>query len=112
MNVLSLAGIVFSLFMLSQSVWQMSTRLVSLALHVAEMTLAVIMVMGPSLVTLSPAALAGASFAGNVDTLLRYLSLGVTITLSIIIVIGILEIARALYKLFTPRKSLAFPVAK
>jgi hypothetical protein len=70
------------------------------------------MVTGPSLVALSPATLAGAPFAGEVDTLLHYLNLGITLTLIVVVVIATIEIVRDLYRLFTRRTSPAFPIVK
>lgn len=112
MNVLGVAEIIFSLFMVSQPVWRTSTRLVDIVINGAQMTLAMVMVAGPALVTLSPAAIAGTPFADNVNMILRYANLGAMIALSIVVVISIIEIGQGLYKLLTPRKSLAFPTVK
>lgn len=111
-NLLGIVQIGFNLFLLSQNVWRTGTRLADLAIKVAEIVLAFAMLTGPSLVAISPEALAGTPLAESGDMLVRLFRLGLTIALTVVIVVGGVEIVQAIYRLVTRRTLPAFPVVK
>ncbi len=98
-NLLGVAQIAFNLFLLSRKAWQPSTRLAAIALKVGGIGLACAMLTGPTLVALSPAALAGTPLAGDAGILVSFFSLGLMIALTIIIVVTGIEVAQAIYRL-------------
>lgn len=66
-NLMALVEIALGIYLLRHGSWQPATRLVSLALNLAAIVLVIAMWVGPTIITLSPEALAGTPLAGNTE---------------------------------------------
>jgi hypothetical protein len=105
-NLLWGAEIILSLFLLIQGQWQNATRLVSTAIKLMSVGLAVLMLAGPSLVGLNPQDLVASGIGFTLETATRLVSLfkqGVTVTLAMIIVLDGFSIVKRIYKLAVKR---------
>ncbi len=100
-NLLGVAQIAFNVFLLSQKGWQLGTRLATIALKLAGIVLAFAMLTGPALVALSPASFAGTPLAGVGDMMVKFISLGITIGLTVAIVVTAVEVGQIIYRLLT-----------
>ena len=111
-NLLGAAQIAFNLFLLSRKAWQPGTRLAAIALKLGGLALAFAMLTGPTLVALSPAALAGTPLAGNANMFASFFSLGLLIALTVVIVVTAIEVAQAIYRLLMGSPRLQLPMRK
>lgn len=102
-NLLGGLQILLDLFLLRQGIWQTLTRLGSLALEVSGIVLAVIMLIGPSLVDTSK--LADSPIGSATDVLIPLVSFVPILVLIILIVIQSIESIQLIWKLLNQRKA-------
>lgn len=111
-NLLGVAQILFSLWMLRQREWNLSARLAHIAIEVAGIGLAGAMLRGPALVDLSPEKLAGTPLAGSALTLTPLLNAVPTIVLTILIIVQVFEVGQPVYQLVKDRALVLQRVSK
>jgi hypothetical protein len=102
-NLLWVLDIALDLYLLRKGVWQTVTRLVKLAIIVAEIMLAVVMLTGPSLVAIDAATLANTPVAASADVLASLLNLAPMIVLVIVIIVQTIEAAQIIIGLVKQR---------
>jgi hypothetical protein len=105
-NLLWGAEIILSLFLLIQGQWQTVTRLVSTAIKLMSVGLAVLMLGGPSLVGLNPQDMAASGIGFTLETATRLVSLFkqvITVTLALVIVLDGFSIVKRIYKFAAKR---------
>ncbi len=90
-NLLAVLQIALDLYLLSRGFWQKLTRLGSLALEIAGISLAWVMLTGPSLVKISIADLAATPMAGSAEQLLPLFRMIPIIILGILIIVQSIE---------------------
>ncbi len=101
-NVLGVLEILLDLYLMRAGMWRTNTRLLSLALQVAGIALAIFMLTGPSLVNLPPERIAevfgetGNFFKTFFDSLPKFV-------LTILIVVQTIEALQLVWKLITRR---------
>jgi hypothetical protein len=98
LNVLWVLQIVLNLFLLRLGRWNLVARLVSIGLKVFGIGITVAMVMGPSLVGITPESLVNANIPAA-DLLVTLITQAVRIALIVAIIAGSFEVIRDLYRL-------------
>jgi hypothetical protein len=111
-NLLGLAQIVFSLFMLRAQAWQTSTRLASLVIRAANLLLLLVLLADPNLIAIAPEAVAGTPLAAAAPQLVMLFRLGLTIGLAVAGVAMSIEIAVGIYRLLARPSLSAWPMRK
>lgn len=101
-NLLGVLQIVLDLFLLRQGFWETATRLVSLVLEAAGIVLAVVMLTGPSLVSVDAEKLR-AVLGESSGVLIQMLSLIPVIVLVILIVVQGAEVVQGISRLVARR---------
>jgi hypothetical protein len=98
-NTLMVLGIGMAVILLRQESWTITTRLLWIALKAAGIALAFIMLFGPSLIAIDPAALVSGTGMGTTeaDTLVKLLSQMPRIALIITIILGGLDVIKTAY---------------
>jgi len=100
-NLLGGLQIAFNLYQLRQKVWTFYTRLANIVIEVGSISLAVVMLKGPSLIDLSTDKFAGTALAEASDVLTRILGFAPNIVLLIVIVVSSIEVLQMAFKMFS-----------
>lgn len=109
-NLLGVAQIVFSLWMLRQREWTTVARLGNIVIEAAGILLAGVMIVGPSLVDISAEKLAGTPLAEAAGTLAPLLNAIPALVLTILIIVQTVEVGQTVYQLIKDR-TIQAPVA-
>ncbi len=104
-NLLGVLSIVLAVFLLRQGVWQFATRFINLVIELGGITLAGIMLSGPSLIKFSVADLASTPVAGSAETLVQLVQLAPKIILVILIIVQSVEAVQTILKMIRRRQS-------
>lgn len=111
-NILGVLEITLSVILLREGFWQTWTRIARAVLELGNIVLAVTMLRGPSLISLSVADFAGTPLADSAPVLVSVLGWVPTLVLTIVIVIASIEVGQAVYRLVKSRKPSPYPVMK
>ncbi len=112
LNVLALTEIVFGVYLLRQGLWNAGLRIVKIVLELAGIALAVVMLRGPALATLTREQLAGTPLE---ESARLFTTMGILIpalVLTIVIIVSSIEAAQMAYRLLKSRPSSPYPIAK
>jgi hypothetical protein len=109
-NLLGVLQIIFSLFMLRETMWKTWTRIINILLEVGTIALATAMLMGPALIDLTSEMLTGTPAGEAAEVLIPILNIVPVIVLAIIIVLSSIEIVKTVYKLIKGRPAPYNPV--
>ena len=112
LNTLFLLQLGFNVYLLRQGVWNMGTRITNMLLELGSIALAVAMLRGPDLVTLSSEQLRNTSLAQSARTITTIGSLIPTLVLTIVIIISSIEVAQSVYRLIKSNPSSPYPITK
>ena len=110
-NILVVLQIGFNLYLLRQAWWNTGLRIVNGVLEFASLAIAVAMLRGPDLVTLTAEQLAGTPLEESTELFVTIGNLIPTLVLTIVIIISSIEIAQTVYRLMKSRPS-PYPVLK
>ena len=102
-NLLGVLQIIFSLYQLRQGVWTTFARLFNIAIEVGTISLAAVMLKGPSLIDLSAEKLAGTPVAEAAEVLARVLNFAPTIALIVVIIVSSIEVGLSIYRMTRSR---------
>jgi hypothetical protein len=102
-NLLGVLQIVFNLYQLRQKTWTLFTRLFNIVIEVGTIALAIAMLKGPSLISLSAEKLAGSPVAEAAGVLTRVMGFLPGLVLVIIIIVSSVEVAQSIYRLIRAR---------
>ncbi|HSM71816.1 MAG TPA: hypothetical protein VK851_09745 [Anaerolineales bacterium] len=110
-NLLGVLQIVFNLYQLRQQTWTLFSRLVNIVIETGSIALAVVMLKGPSLVALDAGKFAGTPLADDAQVFVSVAQWIPTIVLTIVIIVGSIEVAQMVYRIIRGRTSTPYPVA-
>jgi len=102
-NLMGVAQIVFSLFMLRENNWKVFSRITKIGIEIAGIVLAGVMLAGPALVQMDPSKLVGFPTTGAADTLAKMVNLTPIVALTIAIIVGSIEVTIEVFKLVKPK---------
>ena len=102
-NLIGVLQIVFNLYQLQQKVWTTFTRLCNIVIEVSSIALAIAMLTGPSLIDMSAGKFAGSPLADIAEVLTKVMGFVPAIVLIVVIVIGVIEVAQMVYRMFNIR---------
>jgi hypothetical protein len=111
-NILIVLQIGFNLYLLRQELWNTTTRVINILLELGSIALAVAMLRGPDLVSLTASQLTGTPLeesAGLFITIARY---SPYIALAIVIIVSSIEVAQAVFHILKDRPASPYPVIK
>ncbi len=112
LNVLILLQLGFNVYLLRQGAWNMTTRIMNILLELGSIALAIVMLRGPDLASLTPGQLAGTPLAESAPLFITMAKLVPTLVLTIVIIISSIEVAQMVYHLMKDRSSSPYPVVK
>ncbi|HEU4746535.1 MAG TPA: hypothetical protein VFS61_14935 [Anaerolineales bacterium] len=112
LNVLILLQLGFNVYLLRQGAWNMTTRIMNILLELGSIALAIVMLRGPDLASLTPGQLAGTPLAESAPLFITMAKLVPTLVLTIVIIISSIEVAQMVYHLMKDRSSSPYPVIK
>ena len=90
----------------------MTTRIMNILLELGSIALAIVMLRGPDLASLTPGQLAGTPLAESAPLFITMAKLVPTLVLTIVIIISSIEVAQMVYHLMKDRSSSPYPVIK
>jgi hypothetical protein len=99
-NILGFLRIAFSLWQIRQGTWNLGTRIADILIEIGGIALAVAMLAGPSLMTLTAESLTGTPLAG-LNEALSIFRLTPYIVLGIVIIVSTIEVAGTAVRLVT-----------
>ena len=111
-NLLILLQLGFNVFLLRQGFWNTITRIMNILLELGSIALAVAMLRGPDLVSLTASQLAGTPLEESAGIFVTIANLIPLLTLSIIIIVSSIEVAQAVYHILKGRPASPYPVIK
>jgi hypothetical protein len=111
-NLLILLQLGFNLYLLRRGFWNTGTRIMNILLELGGIALAVAMLRGPDLVSLTASQLAGTPLEGSAEILVTIANLIPLLVLTIVIVVSSIEVAQAVYNILKDRPSSPYPVIK
>lgn len=111
-NLLILLQLGFNLYLLRQGFWNTTTRVMNILLELGSIALAVAMLRGPDLVSLTTSQLAGTPLEESAGIFITIANLTPLLTLSIVIIVSSIEVAQAVYRILKDRPSSPYPVIK
>ena len=111
-NVLILLQLGFNLYLLRQGAWNITTRIMNILLELGSIALAVLMLRGPDLVSLTASQLAGTPLEESATVFVTIVNLAPTLALTVVIIVSSIEVAQALFHLMKSRPSLPYPMIK
>lgn len=111
-NVLFLIQLGFNVYLLRQGLWNTGLRIVNIVLELGSIALAVMMLRGPALVSLTPDQLAGTPLAEAAEFFSKGATVLPTLVLTIVIIVSSIEVAQMIYHLLKNRSSAPYPVIK
>ena len=112
LNILFLLQIGFNVYLLRQGVWNVPTRIMNIVLELGSIALAVAMLRGPDLVSITGSQLAGTPLEESAALFVTLAKLIPVLVLTIVIIVGSIEVAQAVYRLTKSRPSSPYPVIK
>jgi hypothetical protein len=112
LNILILLQLVFNVYLLRQGVWNITTRIMNILLELGSIALAIVMLRGPDLASLTSGQLAGTPLAESAPLFVTMARLVPTIVLTIVIIVSSIEVAQMVYRLMKDRPSSPYPVVK
>ncbi|HSL47185.1 MAG TPA: hypothetical protein VK897_27345 [Anaerolineales bacterium] len=111
-NVLFLLQVVFNIYLLRHGMWNTALRIANALLELGSIALAVAMLRGPDLASLTADQLAGTPLEGSAQLFITMTNLIPTLVLTIVIIISSIEVAQTIYNLLKDRPSSPYPVLK
>lgn len=112
LNILILLQLGFNIILLRRGWWNTGLRVANIVLEVAGIALAVAMLRGPDLASLTPAQLAGTPLEDSAQLFVTLANLIPTLVLSIVIIVSSIEVAQMVFKIMKSRPSSPYPVLK
>jgi hypothetical protein len=104
--------IIFSSFMLGQKYWQVWSRVVDIVLHLAGMTLAVVILRTPGITDITPATLASMGIVDGAEALAKLYNFLPSLLIVIIVVVTAIVVIKHLLRLFTGKNRSPYPVTR
>jgi hypothetical protein len=111
-NLLILLQLGFNIYLLRKGFWNTTTRVMNILLELGSIALAVAMLRGPSLASLTASQLAGTPLEEEAALFVTLANLVPLVTLSIVIIVSSIEVAQAVYRILKDRPSSPYPVIK
>jgi hypothetical protein len=111
-NLLILLQLGFNLYLLRQGFWNAATRVMNILLELGSIALAVAMLRGPDLMSLTASQLAGTPLEESAGIFITIANLAPSLALSIVIIVSSIEVAQAIYRILKDRSSSPYPVIK
>ena len=112
LNILILLQIGFNVYLLRQGLWNITTRIMNILLELGSIALAVVMLRGPDLASLTASQLAGTPLAESAPLFITMARLIPMLVLTIVIIVSSIEVAQMVYRLMKDRPSSPYPVVK
>lgn len=112
LNILFLLQLGFNVYLLRQGFWNTTTRIMNLVLELGSIALAIAMLRGRDLVELTASQFAGTPLEESAFVFIAIASLVPTVVLTIVIIVGSIEVAQMIYHLIKSRPSSPYPVVK
>jgi hypothetical protein len=112
LNILILLQLGFNIILLRRGSWNNGLRVANIVLELAGIALAVAMLRGPALVSLSAAQLAGTPLEDSAPLFITLGNLIPILVLTIVIIVSSIEVAQMVYKILKSRPSPPYPVLK
>jgi hypothetical protein len=111
-NILILLQLGFNIILLRRGWWNTGLRVANIVLELAGIALAVAMLRGPDLASLTPTQLAGTPLEESAQLFVTLANLVPTLVLTIVIIVSSIEVAQMVYKILKSRPSSPYPVLK
>ena len=111
-NILIVLQIGFNLYLLRQRLWNTTTRALNILLELGSIALAVAMLRGPDLVSLTASQLADTPLAESAGFFIAIAKFIPPLALSIVIIVSSIEVAQAVFRILKDRPSSPYPVIK
>jgi hypothetical protein len=112
LNILILLQLGFNIFLLRGGWWNTGLRAANIVLELAGIALAVAMLRGPDLVSLTAVQLAGTPLEDSARLFITLGNLIPVLVLTIVIIVSSIEVAQMVYKILKSRPSPPYPVLK
>lgn len=112
LNILILLQLGFNIILLRRGWWNTGLRIANIILEVAGIALAVAMLRGPDLASLTPAQLAGTPLEDSAGLFISLANWIPILVLTIVIIVSSIEVAQMVYKIMKSRPSSPYPVLK
>ena len=112
LNILILLQLGFNVILLRRGWWSTGLRVANIVLELAGIALAVAMLRGPDLVSLTAAQLAGTPLEDSAKLFITLGKLIPTLVLTIVIIVSSIEVAQTVNKIIKSRPSSPYPVMK
>jgi hypothetical protein len=105
LNLIWILTLALDVVLLQQDAWRSSTIIAKIGFALGEISLAIVMLMGPALVAATPAMLAAVPLGESTHVVAQVLN-GITLlVLGILIIVNTIEVFQLVYRLFTRRPS-------
>ena len=111
-NILILLQFGFNIILLRRGWWNTGLSVANAVLELAGIALAVAMLRGPDLASLTPAQLAGTPLEDSAGLFVTLANLVPILVLTIVIIVSSIEVAQMVYKIIKSRPSSPYPVMK
>ena len=112
LNILILLQLGFNIILLRRGWWNTGLRVANIALEVAGIALAVAMLRGPDLASLTATQLGGTPLEDSAQLFVTLANLIPTLVLSIVIIVSSIEVAQMVFKIMKSRPSSPYPALK
>ncbi|MDQ3004388.1 MAG: hypothetical protein M3R47_03280 [Chloroflexota bacterium] len=112
LNILILLQLAFNMILLRRGWWNTGLRIANIVLELAGIALAIVMLRGPDLASLTSAQLAGTPLEDSAPLFITLANLVPTLVLTIVIIVSSIEVAQMVYKILKSRPSPPYPVLK
>lgn len=112
LNILILLQLGFNLILLRRGWWNNGLRVANIVLELAGIALAIAMLRGPDLVSLTAAQLAGTPLEESARLFITLGNLIPILVLTIVIIVSSIEVVQMVYKILKSRPSPPYPVLK
>ncbi len=112
LNILILLQLGFNVILLRRGWWNNGLRVANIVLELAGIALAIAMLRGPDLVSLTAAQLAGTPLEDSARLFITLGNLIPILVLTIVIIVSSIEVAQMVYKILKSRPSPPYPVLK
>ena len=112
LNILILLQLGFNVILLRRGWWNTGLRVANIILELAGIALAIAMLRGPDLVSLTSTQLAGTPLEDSAQFFITIANLIPTLVLTIVIIVSSIEVAQMVYKIMRSRPSSPYPVMK
>jgi hypothetical protein len=111
-NVMSLFLIGFNAFMLSQKVWNSTTRILSLLIDIATATLSISIMKTPGILGITPESLSALGFNESANELSQLANSIPALVIAIIVIVTIIKVVITSRRLFQEKPISPYPVIK